>query len=124
MEGPSATSQLLLGIQGYEVQNGGHGSTNSGGALSKSAIFAVTGEEAVEVSKLLQNSALASSLVSAACMRVFQGDKDLRSTARALDYFAYGLELLKLAPRITDAVIRLIGEREAGDIGEEAADVA
>jgi Putative DNA-binding domain len=91
---------------------------------NKSTLFVVSGEETVGVSKLLDCPQLASSLVSAACMRVFQGDKDLRSTARNLDYFAYGPQLRELGPRIGKAITKMIGDREAGDLGETTADVA
>jgi hypothetical protein len=91
---------------------------------NKSTIFVVKGEEAVEASKLLDSPQLASSLLSAACMRVFQGDKDLRSTARNLDYLAYGLQLRELGPRIGKATMKLIGDGEAGDLGETTVDVA
>lgn len=92
------------------------------GRSSRSTTFTVKGQETVTASQLLENPQLASSLVSAACMGVFQGDKDLRSTARDLDYFAYGLQLREFGPRIGKAIIKLIGDREAGDIRETAAD--
>jgi hypothetical protein len=88
---------------------------------SKNAIFAVGGEE-VGVSKLLDSPELASSLASTACMRVFRGEKDLKSAARNLDYFAYGQQLQELAPRISEATIKLIGYREAGDLDERTAE--
>ncbi|HTA21929.1 MAG TPA: ATP-binding protein [Terriglobales bacterium] len=86
----------------------------------KTTVFAVTGEETAGASKLLDNPQLASSLLSAACMRVFQGDKELRGTARGLDYFAYGPQLLELGRRIGTATIKLIGDREAGDLRDIA----
>jgi hypothetical protein len=51
-------------------------------------------------------------------MRVFQGEKEMRSAARNLDYFAYGPRLLELGPQIGRATIKLIGDRAAGDLGE------
>ena len=89
---------------------------------SKSTLFVVSGGKEVNVSKLLDSPQLASSLVSGACMRVFQGEKDLRSAARNLDYFAYGPQLQELGPRIGKAIMKLIGDREAGDLGETAVD--
>jgi hypothetical protein len=86
----------------------------------KTTVFAVTGEETAGASKLLDNPQLASSLLSAACMRVFQGDKELRSTARGLDYFAYGPQLLESGRRIGAATMKLIGDREAGDLLDAA----
>jgi hypothetical protein len=87
---------------------------------SKKTIFRVSGKEEVGVSKLLDSPQLASSLVSAACIRVFQGEKDMRSMARDLDYFAYGPRLLELGPQIGRATMKVIGDREAGDLGEAA----
>jgi hypothetical protein len=91
---------------------------------SKSTLFVVGSEEEVGVSKLLDSPQLASDLISAACMLVFQGDKDLKSTARSLDYFAYGPQLQQLGPRIGMEVMKLVGDREPGEMGETAADVA
>jgi hypothetical protein len=91
---------------------------------SKNTVFVVGGEEEVGVSKLLDSPQLASSLLSSACMRVFQGEKDLRSTARNLDYFAYGLQLQELGPRIGTAIMKLIGDCEPGELGETTADEA
>ena len=88
----------------------------------KNTIFVVSGKEEVGVSKLLDSPQLASSLVSATCMRVFQGEKDLRSAARNLDYFAYGLQVQEWGPRIGKTVMKLIGDREAGDLGETTVD--
>jgi len=85
---------------------------------SQSTTFAVRGQEAVGVSKLMDNPQLASSLVSAACIRVFQGDKDMRSTARDLDYLAYGPQLRESGNEIGRAIVNLVGDREAGDLGE------
>jgi hypothetical protein len=85
---------------------------------SKNAVYVVSGDEEVGMSKLLDSPQLASSLVSAACMRVFQGEKEMRSAARNLDYFAYGPRLLELGPQIGRATIKLIGDRAAGDLGE------
>ena len=53
-------------------------------------------------------------------MQVFQGDKYLRSTARDLDYFAYGLQLREVGPKVGKATMKLIGDREAGDMGAAA----
>jgi hypothetical protein len=90
--------------------------------LNTSSIVVVSGQPATGVSKLLDNPGLASSLLSTACMEVFQGDASLRSTARNLDYLAYGLLVRDRAKDIGDAIIELIGDQEAGDLGESASE--
>ena len=51
-------------------------------------------------------------------MMVFQGDNECKTIARNLDYLAYGHELIKRAPQIASSVIRVVGDREAGDLVE------
>ena len=80
-----------------------------------SAQFVVTGEPIAQAEALLGNPQLAASLLSKACMRVFQGQPDMRSVARNLDYFAYGMDLRDRATKIKKAVMDLIGNQEAGD---------
>lgn len=86
--------------------------------LSASARIEVPGESTARVAELLGKRTLTSSLLSKACMAVFQGDLDLRSVARELDYVAYGLEVQKRALKIAKAITKAIGDQEAGDPAE------
>jgi hypothetical protein len=73
------------------------------------------------ISELIQNPQKAASLLSSACMRVFEsGKSDMRSLARTLDYFAYGPQVSARASGIAAAIEKAVGNREAGDlIGSE-----
>ena len=73
------------------------------------------------VTDLLQSPQTAVSLLSSACMRVFQADRsEDRSIARTLDYFAYGLQIHERAFAIARAIKKTIGDQEAGDLASEA----
>jgi len=69
--------------------------------------------------KLIADPELAASLLSTACMRVFEGEKAMRSTARILDYFAYGEQIRAKAAAIAVALTGEIGDRQPGEVGEE-----
>lgn len=71
----------------------------------------------IPVSDLLQDPQRAASLLSTACMRVFEDSQsEMRSVARTLDYFAYGLQVRDRAPAIAGAIKKAIGNRQAGDL--------
>jgi hypothetical protein len=72
----------------------------------------------VGVGELIESPQKAASLLSTACMRVFEGHAEMRPAARALDYFAYGLQVRNRAPGISRAIIRAVGDQEPGDLGE------
>jgi len=56
-------------------------------------------------------------LLSNACMQAFEsGDAELRSTARCLDYFAYGTGIRDRAATISRALRTVVADQEAGDI--------
>ena len=76
------------------------------------------GESSIAVKDFLDKPDQAASIVSKACMRVFQGDNDYKSVARNLDYLAYGPDLQQRAPQIVKALMKTIGERPAGDVAE------
>ena len=67
---------------------------------------------------LLENSKVAESMLSDACMHVFQGDDTYRSIARNLDYLTYGTAIQKCAIKLTKSVIKTVGDRKAGDVIE------
>jgi hypothetical protein len=76
------------------------------------------GDSSIAVKDFLDKPDQAASIVSKACMRVFQGDNDYKSVARNLDYLAYGPDLQRRAPQIVKALMKTIGERAAGDVVE------
>ncbi len=88
------------------------------GRFSLTKSIEIEGEKSVIVKDVLERPDQAANLISKACMKVFQGDKDYASTARNLDYLAYGQEIQKRASAITKAVIKIVGDRKAGDIVE------
>ena len=86
--------------------------------LGARELIDIPGEVAVSVPELVAKPQRASTLLSCACMRVFGGDTSLRSTARALDYLAYGLEVSQHASLTAQAIMKAIGDQEAGDLVE------
>lgn len=69
-------------------------------------------------SELLADQSKAGSLLSAACLAVFEGRPDFRTTARQLDYLAHGTGIINKGKEIGEATIKLIGQRPPGDFGE------
>jgi len=86
--------------------------------LSATKKIVVNGEEPIAVKDILLKPHLAATLVSKVCMRVFQGYKEYTSLARDLDYLAHGPEVQVRASAIIKAVIKIVGDRKAGDIIE------
>ncbi|MFX0197946.1 MAG: helix-turn-helix domain-containing protein [Candidatus Hodarchaeota archaeon] len=86
------------------------------------AQVALPGETSVPVSDLLKQPEKAAACLSSACIRIFQGDSGFRSTARNLDYFAYGLDIEKRSIQIANAIIKEIGEQQTGDFAEAVVD--
>jgi hypothetical protein len=78
----------------------------------------IHGESSKRVKDLLDNPEEAAAYLSRICMKIFEDQPQLRSVARILDYFAYGREVEKRSNQITKAMIKEIGEQEAGDLGE------
>jgi len=74
--------------------------------------------EAIPVKELLEKPEGAATFLSGTCMKVFQGRSDLRSTARILDYFAYGLQIRERSTSLTRAIIREIGQQQSGELTE------
>jgi hypothetical protein len=60
----------------------------------------------------------AATYLSETCVKIFEGSSDLKGAARALDYFAYGLEIEKRSALLTKAIIKEIGEQQSGDLTE------
>ena len=85
------------------------------GRFSLTRSIEIEGEKPVIVKDILEKPDHAANLVSKACMKVFQGDKDYTSTARDLDYLAYGQEIQNRASAISKGVIEIVGDRKAGD---------
>jgi len=71
------------------------------GRVSPTRNIEIEGEKPMIVKDMLEKPDQAANLVSKACMKVFQGDKDYTSTARDLDYLAYGSEIQKRASAIS-----------------------
>ncbi len=88
------------------------------GRFSLTRSIEIEGEKPVIVKDILEKPDHAANLVSKACMKVFQGDKDYTSTARDLDCLAYGQEIQNRASAISKGVIEIVGDRKAGDIVE------
>ncbi len=80
-----------------------------------SAKFGIGDNAHANVKDCLENPEYAAAQLSKVCMKIFNGESQLRSVARNLDYFAYGLEIKKLSPKISKAIIKEIGEQKAGD---------
>lgn len=75
------------------------------------------GKQSVRVEELLKNPPKAESLLTGACMDIFENnDPKLRSAARYLDLLAYAPHIRRRADEISRAFWRLVGHREAGDL--------
>jgi hypothetical protein len=48
-------------------------------------------------------------------MAVFNGNSELKQTARILDYFAHGSEIVQRGKQIAEAAMKAIGNRQPGD---------
>jgi hypothetical protein len=82
--------------------------------------ISIEGERSVVVKELLEKPEQAASLLSRVCMRVFEGESNLRSAARNLDYLAYGGDIGLRSRGISKAIIKAIGDQEAGDVLESS----
>jgi hypothetical protein len=82
--------------------------------------ISIQGERSVVVKELLEKPEQAASMLSRVCMRVFEGESSLRSTARNLDYLAYGADIGLRSRGISKAIIKAIGDQEAGDVLESS----
>jgi len=80
--------------------------------------FQFQGEAPVSVQELLEKPERAATLLSKACMKVFEGESGMRTVARNLDYFAYGPNLIERTRHLTRAIKKAIGDQEAGDVME------
>ncbi len=70
----------------------------------------------ISVKELLDKPDKAVSLLSNVCMKIFDGDKSVRSTARNLDFFAYGLDIQKRSYHLSNAIIKEIGDQESEEV--------
>jgi len=82
--------------------------------------ISITGETPVAVKELLEKPEQSASLLSKACIRVFEGDNASRTAARNLDYLAYGASIQRRAPKIAKAIVADIGDQAASDLVENA----
>ena len=80
-----------------------------------SSKISVLGGNVVLAKSLLTKPESAATMLSKACMAVFEGNSKARAVARNLDFFAYGLSIRRKASQITNAILSTIGDREAGD---------
>ncbi len=81
--------------------------------------YNITGTTSPHAKELIEKPERAASLLSKVCMQVFEGRTELRTIARDLDYLAYGGEVERRAAQITKAIIKQIGDLQAGDITED-----
>jgi hypothetical protein len=88
--------------------------------VSLSSQIVIGDAKPVLVRQILDTPERAATVVSAACMKVFEGVDDCRQVARNVDYLAYGAALQRKAKEITECVIKTIGERKPGDVTEPA----
>jgi len=86
---------------------------------SATAELDISGEGSVAMAELLKAPERAATLLSKVCMKVFEGEASLRTSARSLDYFAYGGEIVARSERIANSVREAIGDLEAGDFREK-----
>jgi hypothetical protein len=78
------------------------------------------GEENVDVTDLLDNPPRAAALLSRACMMIFEGTMATagRSTARNLDYLAYGPIVRERGETISAAIVSNVGHEQIGELIE------
>lgn len=87
--------------------------------LNPASEVCVPAEAAATAKELIENPQRASALLSRTCVAVFQGNANhLRTTARALDYLAYGAEVITRAGRISAAVTTAFGNGSVGEAAE------
>ena len=72
--------------------------------------------ESVQVRQILDVPERAAAVVSAACIKVFDGVDECKQVARDVDYLAYGAAMQHRAEEITGYVIKAVGERKPGDV--------
>lgn len=79
----------------------------------------VVGNESATVSELMAKPERSATLLSRACMHVFEGAKgEMRSIARQLDYLAYGYAVHERANELTKAIIRAVGDQAVGSASD------
>lgn len=76
----------------------------------------ITGGTSVTVRQILDAPERAAAVVSAACVKVFEGVDECRQVARDVDYLAYGAAVQRRAEEITEYVMKAIGERKPSDV--------
>ncbi len=81
--------------------------------------FTIAGATSPPVKELLKEPEQAAVLLSKACIQVFEGRSQFRSTARNLDYLAYGGEVERKSLQITKAIIKQVGDQQVGDLTKE-----
>jgi hypothetical protein len=84
--------------------------------------FCVPGQSEITYHELLDNPTRAEELLSCACTAVFDGNLEMRSTARNLDYIAHGYGIMLRAEEIATAVKKVVGGQQPGDYKEAAQD--
>jgi hypothetical protein len=82
------------------------------------SVLAIPGETATVVKELLDRPEQAASLLSRLCMRVFEGETALGTMARNIDYLVYGRDVGLRSKVISEAIIKIIGDKDVGDILE------
>jgi len=81
--------------------------------------YVLGSETSPSAKELAEKPDQAAALLSRACMEVFEGRSDLRSTARNLDYLAYGGEVRKRSAQIAKAIIEQVGDQKAANVAEQ-----
>jgi hypothetical protein len=77
------------------------------------------GEPSIAIKDILDKPDKAATLLSKACMKVFQGENRYRGLSRDLDYLAYGPDIQRRAAQVVKSVIQQVGGRSAGDVIEK-----
>jgi Putative DNA-binding domain len=82
--------------------------------------ISVPGDQDVNVSELLDDPSRASTLLSKVCMGIFEGNTsgESRTTARNLDYLAYGPEIRNRATTLSNTIINTIGDQQVGELAD------
>ena len=82
-------------------------------------MISIRGGKAASAKELADKPETAATMLSDACMAVFEGSSQARSAARNLDFFAYGPAVQGKAAQLSKAILSEIGDKEAGDLTEE-----
>jgi len=78
--------------------------------------FSINGIENQTVKDLLDKPGKAAAQLSKACMLVFEGNTNMRTVARNLDFLVYGREVSSKIPELGELIIQDIGDQKPRDV--------